>query len=330
MVAGVVPPLEDFARTALRPGLGRRGAHRPHRRASACSGAPAASTAALDYAFTRIFRGRAAAQRDRADAARRGRRRVLLVGLPLGCPPGRHGRRAGCIDLAPARCRDHRLAAGHPARVVPAVLRWRRSLVFRFVPARSRARRACCAPAIARGRPAGRCSRSCSRSLAPMLTRMAAIYGTFVAFFALLAWLSISYNVLLARARAGPGCRAVRRFAPGAPIGTTRRRRRPGRGRGGSALARAAAAAEPGVRRERQAAADARLRRQAGPRPVHGWSGGRAAKDLARRGGPQGAASSWGMMRAAGEGRRQSRRRRPPAPGGAAGHCGAWPRPGRR
>ncbi len=33
--------------------------------------------------------------------------------------------------------------------------------------------------------------------LAPLLTRMAAVYGTFVAFFAILAWLSISFNVLL-------------------------------------------------------------------------------------------------------------------------------------
>ena len=33
--------------------------------------------------------------------------------------------------------------------------------------------------------------------LAPLLTRMAAIYGTFVAFFAILAWLSISFNLLL-------------------------------------------------------------------------------------------------------------------------------------
>ena len=32
---------------------------------------------------------------------------------------------------------------------------------------------------------------------APLLTHMAAIYGTFVAFFAILAWLSISFNVLL-------------------------------------------------------------------------------------------------------------------------------------
>ena len=32
---------------------------------------------------------------------------------------------------------------------------------------------------------------------APLLTKMAAVYGTFVAFFAILAWLSISFNLLL-------------------------------------------------------------------------------------------------------------------------------------
>ena len=33
--------------------------------------------------------------------------------------------------------------------------------------------------------------------IGPRLTHTAAIYGTFVAFFAILAWLSISFNVLL-------------------------------------------------------------------------------------------------------------------------------------
>jgi uncharacterized BrkB/YihY/UPF0761 family membrane protein len=33
--------------------------------------------------------------------------------------------------------------------------------------------------------------------IAPLMTRIASIYGTVVAVFALLAWLSISFNVLL-------------------------------------------------------------------------------------------------------------------------------------
>ena len=86
---------------------------------------------------------------------------------------------------------------------------------------------------------------------APMLTHMAAIYGTFVAFFAILAWLSISFNVLLYGAswtrvrevartrRGGPPTDAA--APPEAPADAGER---------GCALALvdAAAAAEPGVR----------------------------------------------------------------------------------
>ena len=69
-------------------------------------------------------------------------------------------------------------------------------LVYRYVPAKHVPWRALLLPALLVGVILAGFTQLYAL-FAPLLTRMAAIYGTFVAFFAILAWLSISFNVLL-------------------------------------------------------------------------------------------------------------------------------------
>jgi len=87
-------------------------------------------------------------------------------------------------------------------------------LVFRYVPAKHVPWRTLLLPAILVGVTLAGFAQLYA-FFAPLLTRMAAIYGTFVAFFAILAWLSISFNVLLfgacwtrVREQAGSGAQA--------------------------------------------------------------------------------------------------------------------------
>ena len=68
-------------------------------------------------------------------------------------------------------------------------------LVLRFVPAERIATRALIVPGVVVGLALGLFTQVFSL-FAPLLTHVAAIYGTFVAAFAVLAWLSISFNVL--------------------------------------------------------------------------------------------------------------------------------------
>ena len=55
--------------------------------------------------------------------------------------------------------------------------------------------------------------------IAPLMTRISAIYGAIVAVFALLAWLSISFNMLLIGA-AWTRVRALAAASPDAPPAT--------------------------------------------------------------------------------------------------------------
>ena len=190
---------------------------------------------------------------------------MLLVGavvmLPLVALPGgdphRLGRLAAGAATRPARASlngDLALALhiGSYVMFVAVVV-----LVYRFVPAEPPSRRAFLLPGD-RGRHGLGLFTQVFSLLAPLLTQSAAIYGTFVAAFAILAWMSISFNLLLLGA-AGRGCGRWRSRS-------RRRRARPaaggGRGRllADQRLARAAAAAEARVGGQRQAAADARLR----------------------------------------------------------------------
>jgi len=69
-------------------------------------------------------------------------------------------------------------------------------LVYRYVPGEHVPWRALALPAVLVGITLAGFAQLYAL-LAPLLTRMAAVYGTFVAFFAILAWLSISFNLLL-------------------------------------------------------------------------------------------------------------------------------------
>ena len=70
------------------------------------------------------------------------------------------------------------------------------ALVFRFVPGTRVPARAWRLPAVLVGTVLAAFTQAFT-FIAPRLTHTAAIYGTFVALFAILAWLSISFNVLL-------------------------------------------------------------------------------------------------------------------------------------
>jgi uncharacterized BrkB/YihY/UPF0761 family membrane protein len=98
-------------------------------------------------------------------------------------------------------------------------------LVLRYVPAERVQTRAITVPGVIVGLALGAFTQLFSL-LAPLMTHVAAIYGTFVAAFAVLAWLSISFNLLLlgacwARVRslgmAQPDAPSVDPTATGAP-----------------------------------------------------------------------------------------------------------------
>jgi YihY family inner membrane protein len=191
-IAEAVPPLEDFAEAAF---------------ASVSAGAVPTGVvavvgliwgssrfyAALDYAFTRIFQD----GRPRNEIERTVRGIIvtfLLVAVPLGALG--FSLIAGWLTS---------VAPGGLAGLVIQVLSPLGSfllfvagtvLVYRYVPAKHVPWRALLPPALLAGVILAGFAQLYA-FLAPMLTRMAAIYGTFVAFFAILAWLSISFNILL-------------------------------------------------------------------------------------------------------------------------------------
>jgi membrane protein len=191
-IAEAVPPLEEFARAAFE---------------SVSAGAVPTGVigiigliwgssrfyAALDYAFTRIFQeGR---KRNEIERTVRGIIvTFLLVAVPLGAlvfgavtgwlvsraPDGLSGT---LLQLAPPLATFLLFVTGTV-------------LVYRYVPGSPVGWRVLLLPALLVGVILAGFAQLYA-FFAPMLTHMAAIYGTFVAFFAILAWLSISFNVLL-------------------------------------------------------------------------------------------------------------------------------------
>src|SRR5450759_1928991 len=196
VIANAVPPLEEIARTAFEQvsagavptgviafvGL-LWGASRFY--------------AALDYAFARIFHG--TRRRNEIERTFRG---VVVTGLIVALPLGAliAGSLASWVlELAPNLAIPvvvwalFQLAtpAGSFLLFVTGT-----ALVFRFVPGDRVPVRAWRLPAILVGIVLAAFTQVFT-FIAPRLTHTAAIYGTLVAFFAILVWLSISFNVLL-------------------------------------------------------------------------------------------------------------------------------------
>lgn len=197
LIAEAVPPLEDIVRTAFE---------------QVSAGAVPTGIVAfvgllwgasrfyanLDYAFTRVFHS--SRPRNEIQRTLRG---VLLVAAVVIVPLLAlfAGTVVGWVaELIPNSAElpgvlrgDLALALhlGSYLMFVAAVL-----LVLRFVPAERVPRRALLLPGVLVGVALGLFTQLFSL-LAPLLTHTAAIYGAFVAAFAVLAWLSISFNVLL-------------------------------------------------------------------------------------------------------------------------------------
>lgn len=193
IVARAVPPLEDFARTALRQVAGN----------AVPTGLVAVLAllwgssrfyATLDLAFSRIFHG--SRRRNEIERTLRG---VVTTGLLVAMPIVALVAGwivAGVLELvASDAVVDDVWRLGTPAATVVLYL-VAMLAVFRFVPPQRVSRRAYLVPAVLVGCVLAALTQVFSL-LGPPLTQMAALYGTVVAFFAVLAWLSLSYNVLL-------------------------------------------------------------------------------------------------------------------------------------
>jgi membrane protein len=191
-IATAVPPLEDLARTAFE---------------QVSVGAVPTSVvaflgllwgasrfyAALDYAFSRVFQG--ARRRNEIVRTLRG---MLLVGLLVIVPLGAIvvGSLTGwLVEHAPGDLASALLQLATP---VGSFLLFVSGtvLAFRFVPGSRVPARAYLRPAILVGIVLAAFAQVFTL-IAPLMTKTAAIYSPFVAIFALLAWLSISFNVLL-------------------------------------------------------------------------------------------------------------------------------------
>ncbi|HEX5827825.1 MAG TPA: YihY/virulence factor BrkB family protein [Candidatus Limnocylindrales bacterium] len=197
LVAQTVPPLADVVETALE---------------SVAAGAVPFSIialvgllwgasrfyAALDYAFSRIFH-----EHGRRNEVVRTLRGVLLtflfVALPLAALLA-GSLLAWLIEVAP----DARLlqvvtqllyALATPiGSIVLAVVAV--SLVYRFVPLQAPSVRAFGRPALLTGLALGLFTQLFT-FIAPRMVGYAALFGAFVAVFAILIWLSISFNMLI-------------------------------------------------------------------------------------------------------------------------------------
>lgn len=191
-ITEAVPPLEEFARAAFE---------------TVSAGAVPVSIfailgllwgssrfyAALDYAFTRIFHD--GHKRNEIERTIRGVIvTFLLVAVPLGA-----------LVLSVFTSWLATVTSAGIASLFLQVLSPIGSfllfvagtvLVYRYVPAKHVPWRSLLLPAILVGVTLAGFAQLYA-FFAPLLTKMAAIYGTFVAFFAILAWLSISFNVLL-------------------------------------------------------------------------------------------------------------------------------------
>lgn len=196
-IAEAVPPLESLAREAL---------------AQVSSGAVPTGAfailgllwgsgrfyAALDGAFARIFHN--APRRNVLQQSVRGLVvTALFVVLPVAVLV------AGsvvswAVDITPAgpEISDAARAVWRVASPLGSILLFvvGTALVYRFVPARRLPARAYLTPALVVGLALAAFTQLFTFA-APRLVGAAALYGTFLAVFALLAWLSIGFNVLL-------------------------------------------------------------------------------------------------------------------------------------
>ena len=196
-IASAVPPLEPIVRTALE---------------SVAAGAVPTTIlallgllwgssrfyAALDYAFSKVFPGRQ--QRNEVVRTLRGLLvTFLFVGLPIAALIV--GSLASwVVDLAP----ESALVQGAGRTLVQLaspILSFLLfvgvvSAVYRFVPSEPVPVRAFLRPAILVGVALAGFTQLFT-FIAPRMMGFAALFGTFVAVFALLAWMSISFNVLL-------------------------------------------------------------------------------------------------------------------------------------
>jgi membrane protein len=215
-IASAVPPLEEVVRIALE---------------SVAAGAvpttivaflallwgSARFYAALDYAFSRVFHS----GRQRNEVVRTLRGVVvtfLFVAVPIAALV--IGSVASwLLDLAPDAGLLHGIArllvqvatpVGSFLLFVGVV-----SLVYRFVPPDPVPMRALLGPAVLVGLGLAIFTQLFT-FIAPRMMGFAALFGTFVAIFALLAWLSISFNVLLLGA-SWTRVRAVAMSNPAAP-----------------------------------------------------------------------------------------------------------------
>jgi len=222
LISTAVPPLEEVARTAFTQvaagavptgiigflGL-MWGASRFY--------------AALDYTFSRIFHG--ARRRNEIERTLRG---VVLTAMLVVAPLGALlvGSLAGwIIESAPGGAAGALWQLATPIGSFVLFVTGT-AMVFRFVPGSRLPGRAYRRPAVLVGLALAAFSQVFTL-IAPLLTKIASIYGPFVAVFALLAWLSISFNVLLV----GASWTRVRALALGHPGASAADPTEPGRAR---------------------------------------------------------------------------------------------------
>jgi membrane protein len=216
-IARAVPPVESLAKQALE---------------QVASGAVPTSIvailgllwgssrfyAALDNAFARIFHN--APRRSLVERSVRGLvLMVLFIAFPIAALVV--GSAASWVfDVAPAGDQVSGLARAiwQVASPVGTVVLFivGTALVYRFVPARRIPRRALVRPAVVTGVALAAFTQAFT-FIAPRLVGAAALYGTFVAIFALMAWLSIGFNVLLLGG-AWTRVRALAHSNPDAPV----------------------------------------------------------------------------------------------------------------
>jgi YihY family inner membrane protein len=215
-IATAVPPLEDFAETALQ----QVSAGAVPGGIIAVIGLVWASSrfySALDYAIARIFR--TANTRNEIVRSVRGVLLVLiLVAFPIVVVF------AGVVveallELIPqvetrSGIRDLVVALATPLGIF-ALFVVATVMAYRFVPAERVPAAAWRRPALVVGLVLALFTQVFA-IIAPLMTRISALYGALVAVFALLAWLSIGFNILLVGA-AWTRVRALAHATPDAP-----------------------------------------------------------------------------------------------------------------
>jgi YihY family inner membrane protein len=193
IVEQTVPPLEEFARTALRQ-VASNAVPTGVVAVLALLWGSSRFYAALDSAFSRIFHG--SRRRNEIERTLRGVVTTgLLVAMPIVALVAGWIVAAVLELVASDGVADAVWRLGTPAATVVLYL-VAMVAIFRFVPPQRVTRRAYLVPAVLVGCVLAVLTQVFSL-LGPLLTQMAALYGTVVGFFAVLAWLSLSFNVLL-------------------------------------------------------------------------------------------------------------------------------------